>query len=194
MNSTKILMTMSLALLLVAGCSTNRASDNTIASDANRNSAGKTSAETNTNREANAAGSMDSQFAQKTASKGQMEVAMAQMAVEKAKSPDVKRFAQRIVTDHSKTNSQLMQVAQQKNMDLSGTNQNQPTMDMGSGAEFDRMFMQHMIEDHQKDIAEFERASSELNDAELKQFAQSTLPTLKEHLQMAQQTMSKLKK
>jgi putative membrane protein len=46
--------------------------------------------------------------------------------------------------------------------------------------------MKHMVSDHKKDISEFKSESNKAKDADLKQFASSTLPTLQEHLNLAQ--------
>ena len=52
--------------------------------------------------------------------------------------------------------------------------------------------MSHMVEDHEKDVAEFDKASTSATDADLKAWAGRTLPTLKEHLEMAKQTARKV--
>jgi putative membrane protein len=57
-----------------------------------------------------------------------------------------------------------------------------------SGREFDRAYMEEMVKDHQKNIAEFQDQSERTEDPEVKNWAAQTLPTLKEHLQLAQQT------
>jgi putative membrane protein len=62
-----------------------------------------------------------------------------------------------------------------------------------SGAEFDRKYMEHMVKDHEKDVAAFERESTKGSDADLKAWAAKTLPTLREHLQMARDTQMKVK-
>jgi putative membrane protein len=62
-----------------------------------------------------------------------------------------------------------------------------------SGAEFDRKYMEHMVKDHEKDVAAFERESTKGSDADLKAWAAKTLPTLREHLQMARDTAMKVK-
>ena len=46
--------------------------------------------------------------------------------------------------------------------------------------------MSHEVQCHSKAVAKFEKASGDLPDGELKQFVVSTLPTLREHLAMAQ--------
>jgi len=55
-------------------------------------------------------------FAMKAAQGGRMEVEMAQQAVEKASNPEVKRFAQQLVEDHTKANDELMQITKGKGM------------------------------------------------------------------------------
>jgi len=54
-----------------------------------------------------------------------------------------------------------------------------------SGAEFDKAFVRMAVKDHKKDIAEFEKCRNDVTDAELKAFIDQTLPTLRNHLQMA---------
>jgi len=54
-----------------------------------------------------------------------------------------------------------------------------------SGAEFDKAFVKMAIKDHKKDIAEFEKCRNDVTDADVKAFIDQTLPTLRNHLQMA---------
>jgi putative membrane protein len=61
-----------------------------------------------------------------------------------------------------------------------------------SGAEFDRAFAKHMVEGHEKAIRKFEAASASLQDADLKEYADNTLPVLRDHLQMAQNLQSQI--
>jgi putative membrane protein len=62
-----------------------------------------------------------------------------------------------------------------------------------SGAEFDRKYMDDMVKDHQKDVSAFERESTAGSDPDLKAWAAKTLPTLREHLQMARDIQTKVK-
>jgi putative membrane protein len=53
-----------------------------------------------------------------------------------------------------------------------------------SGANFDREFAKHMVDDHKKDIKEYEKASKQGDAAGA--YAKETLPTLHKHLETAQ--------
>ncbi|MDF2455219.1 MAG: outer membrane protein-like protein [Cytophagaceae bacterium] len=55
-------------------------------------------------------------------------------------------------------------------------------------------FIDLMVSDHKDDIDLFEKESEKGNDPELKAFAASKLPTLKHHLQMAEDAKEALKK
>ena len=50
-----------------------------------------------------------------------------------------------------------------------------------------------MVEDHEKDVKEFENASKNATDPDLKAWAGKTLPTLQHHLEMAKATNAKVK-
>ncbi|HEX9048139.1 MAG TPA: DUF4142 domain-containing protein [Verrucomicrobiae bacterium] len=60
-----------------------------------------------------------------------------------------------------------------------------------SGPAFDQAYLSDMVSDHAQDITKFETASRELTDPQLKQYATSTLPTLRQHYHMAQQLAAK---
>ncbi|HEY6328500.1 MAG TPA: DUF4142 domain-containing protein [Blastocatellia bacterium] len=61
-----------------------------------------------------------------------------------------------------------------------------------SGPAFDRQYMQLMVSDHRKDVAEFEREAARARDPQLKDWVVKTLPTLKSHLAQATSTLGKL--
>ena len=133
----------------------------------------------------------DKKFIEEASEGGMAEVAMGQLGQEKAQSPEVKQFAQKIVTDHQQANQQLMQIAQQKGVELEKevSKKDQRAMEhlRGlSGAEFDKKYVEHMVKDHQKDIKAFEKEANKGEDSDVKSFAQQTLPTLREHLQTAE--------
>ncbi len=139
----------------------------------------------------------DREFIMKAAQGGQMEVMMAEMAVSKATNAEVKQFAQRLLDDHSKANEELKTLASNKGLTLpaenaSKTQKMKMDMEKQAGANFDRDYMKDMVKDHQKDIAMFEREARDGKDSEVKAWAEKTLPTLREHLQMARDIAGKV--
>lgn len=138
----------------------------------------------------------DKSFVMKAAQGGMAEVELGNLAREKAQSDQVKQFAQRMVDDHGKANEELKSIAQQKGIALPTS---LPAMEQKhkdklsglSGEQFDHAYMQHMLMDHKKDVAEFQKASRTAKDDEIKQFATKTLPTLQDHLKEARQIAPK---
>ena len=139
--------------------------------------------------------SMD--FVTKAASGGMLEVQLAQLAQQNAQSQRVKDFGSMMVTDHSKANNELKSLAALNNITVSTAllPDHQKHLDMMSkmkGADFDKHYMDMMVNDHKEDIDEFKKeANSSSNDA-FKSFAAKTLPTLQKHLDSAQAIHSKM--
>ena len=61
-----------------------------------------------------------------------------------------------------------------------------------SGADFDKEYMSAMVKDHEEDVKDFETQANGGSDPDIKNFAAKTLPTLKNHLQMARDTANKV--
>jgi putative membrane protein len=132
----------------------------------------------------------DRNFITKAAEGGMAEVELGKLATQKAQDPQVKQFGQRMVDDHSKANEKLKQVAASKNVTLPSESskdakREEDKLNKLSGEKFDKEYMSHMVSDHKKDVSEF-RSASKSKDADVKQFASETLPTLEQHLQMAE--------
>ncbi len=135
----------------------------------------------------------DLEFATKAAQGGLKEVKFGELAQQQAARDEVKQFGQRMVADHGKANDQLKQLAQKKGVELPQqlSNEDQEKyaeLQEKSGADFDQAYTDEMVSDHEKDVAEFEQYVDEGKDPDLTSFAGQTLPTLKEHLRLAQQT------
>jgi putative membrane protein len=133
----------------------------------------------------------DRDFAQKAASGGLAEVQAAQLAEQRATSPQIKQFAQRMVTDHTAANTQLQQIAKQADIDLpsqpSGKDATEEQKLRGlNGTAFDQAYAQGQLRDHQETVELFKKEASSGEDPALKAFAQKTLPILQQHLQMAE--------
>lgn len=132
----------------------------------------------------------DAAFVKKACSAGMAEVKAGDLALQKAHEAKVKNFAQRIVDDHTKANRQLEELASRKGWVLPKTIDDhcQKEIDKLSGAtaqEFDRMYLQGQLKAHEAAVKLFQHEAQSGQDADLKAWASKTLPTLREHLQMA---------
>ena len=142
--------------------------------------------------------SPDSTFVTKAAQGGMAEVELGTLATQRASNQKVKDFGQKMVDDHSKANEELKALASQKGVQLptaiDAKSQAMKTRLTGlQGAAFDRAYMQHMVTDHEHDVAEFQKEADHGADPDVKNFAAKTLPTLQGHLKMAQDTLGDVK-
>lgn len=128
----------------------------------------------------------DKKFIKKAAKGGMMEVDMGKMASEKATNEDVKAFGKRMVEDHGKAGDELKSLAEKKGVKMPGKKQE---MSWKS----DKDYMDQMVKDHTKDLAEFQAEAKSGDDADLKAFAEKTAKMVEEHLNMAKETQGKLK-
>ncbi len=135
---------------------------------------------------------LDADFAMMAAMGGMAEIEWGKLAMEKSTNKNIQKYAKKMVKDHTKAGKNLMKVASKKNMTLPTTMsaeqmQVMNSLQAASGAEFDRMYVQMSgVDAHQKMAALFQNQVSNGTDAELKEFAAKTLPTVQMHLQMAQ--------
>ncbi len=139
----------------------------------------------------------DHKFAMEAAMGGMMEVELGKLAASKGASDEVRQFGQKMVDDHSKANEELMQLASGKGMTLPAAPDAKHQAEMQklsalSGEKFDKEYVKMMVKDHKKTVATFEKEAGGGMDAELKAWAASTLPTLREHLQMIQRINDKM--
>jgi len=135
----------------------------------------------------------DEGFVRKVAEAGMAEIELGKLAAEKATSESVKKFGQRMADDHSKANDELKAIAQQKNISLPtgptvrATAEHERLAKL-SGDAFDRAFMKTMVADHHSAVSEFSAEAKSGKDPELKAWAEKTLPTLQDHLKVAEET------
>jgi putative membrane protein len=141
--------------------------------------------------------SHDKSFVSNAAEGGLAEVELGQLAQSKAANDKVKEFAQKMIDDHSKVNQELKDQAEKLGVSIpdhmSVTEKAEKAkLDMYSGSHFDRAYMTAMIKDHREDIAAFAREAKMGQNPDLKSFAEKTLPTLKEHLRLAEKTQREI--
>lgn len=140
----------------------------------------------------------DREFIDDAAQGGLYEVKIGQLAQQKAVADDVKQFGKHMVDEHTAANGRLQQLAQQKGLTLPAQldKKHQDRIDSlakKSGLDFDKAYVSHMIDDHKKDVDSFEKASKDAKDPDVKGFASTTLPTLRDHLTMVQSLKERLK-
>jgi putative membrane protein len=134
----------------------------------------------------------DTDFAKMAAMGGNAEIAWANVAMQKSNNKMVKKYASKMIKDHTKAGKNLMKVATKHNMTLpTGMSDEQTQMlsqlQQASAADFDKMYIDMSgVDAHQKMQALFQGEASGGSDADLKAFAAKTLPTVQMHLKMAQ--------
>jgi putative membrane protein len=128
----------------------------------------------------------DKTFMKKAAKGGMMEVSLGKLAEQDARSEDVKSFGKRMVTDHGKANDELKSIASKKGVQL-------PSKEHNGRWTSDKAYMDMMVKDHEKDLAEFKEEANSGSDPDVKRFAGDTARVIQEHLDLAKETQAKLK-
>ena len=130
--------------------------------------------------------SKDKSFMNKAAKGGMMEVEWGKVASQNAQNADVKKFGNRMVTEHSKANNELMALAKEEGVQLPASK--------GAGKwKSDKEYMDMMVKDHEKDLAEFQEQAKNGTDPDLKKFAEKGSKMVQNHLGMARNIQAKLK-
>lgn len=140
----------------------------------------------------------DEGFVKKASQAGMAEVKMGELAQQRTQNAEVKEFAQHLVTEHQKANTELQQLAQTKGMKVEtevGGKQKQTVsrLEKLNGQEFDKKFIEAVVSEHKDDVKEFKKQAEKGKDADIKSWAQQTLPALEKHLEMAKGLEQKLK-
>jgi len=140
----------------------------------------------------------DARFVQMAASDGMHEVELGKIGAAHTKNDDVKKFAERMVKDHSKANDDLKIAAKAADLPVpSKINEtHQKHIDMFKdykGTNFDADYMKHMVFDHTEALVLFARASKEAKNKDIQDFATRTLPVVQDHLEQAQKISKSLK-
>ena len=147
------------------------------------------------NRVAEPSGSLlyitDEKFVTEAARRGMMEIQLGQTAQQKASSAAVKDLGKKLEQDHTQAGKELAALAKAKNVstpaDVGGEKAMMDKLSEKSGSEFDKAYLKHVVRGHKKEVKEFEHEAADGIDSDVKAFATKTLPTLKEHLRMAEE-------
>ena len=132
----------------------------------------------------------DAVFVNEARSAGLMEVRMGRLAEQQGQAMDVRAFGQHMVTDHTQLNQQLDTIALKEGLKTPVTSDpkdNEALADLAKqhGAAFDHAYIQGQVADHRAALTLFQQEATHGSDPALKKFAADALPTLRQHLRMA---------
>lgn len=136
-------------------------------------------------------------FITRASEKSQFEILVSELAAEKATDPALKSYAAMVAADHKGAGEELKRLAAGHGVALSQalSEQDQKTLaalQRAQGAAFDKQYLQTVgVNEHEKNVATFEQASADAQNPAVKDYAQSTLPTLKAHLDAARKLQVK---
>lgn len=127
------------------------------------------------------------------------EVKLSKLAIDKSDSPEVKKFARKMVEDHSNASEELQQIAEQKKIAVPSVmddkhQQVYDKLETLSGPAFDKEYMRAMADDHDAAVKLFKEQAQRGQDQMLRTFAQQTLPVIERHDDMAHMDERQLQK
>lgn len=134
----------------------------------------------------------DARYFREMAQDNLAEVQAGKLAQQRAQNDEVKQFAEKMVEDHGRMLEEQRTMAKSKGVDMP----RQPAKAQQSamrklrdakGGQFDRAYMSHMVEDHEKGLKKVREAAKNAKDPELKAMAEKAAPDIEKHLQMAKQ-------
>lgn len=137
------------------------------------------------------AGTADQDFVNLAAQTDMTEAHLGQLAQAQGASQAVKDLGQMLATDHTSDYTQLSAIAGKAGLTVpKGTDAKHDKMiapfEKLKAKMFDRRYTQTMVKGHQEAIAAYKKEASNGQNADIKTYAQQTLPTLEKHLKAAQ--------
>lgn len=121
------------------------------------------------------------------------EVSISRVAAERSANPQVKAFAEMMISDHTGANSKVMALAAEKGVTLPADKTNVEKWEKRSAKDFDQEYIDKMVADHKHVVELFEKEAKNGEDASLKSFAETTLPTIMAHLDKAKELKKMVK-
>jgi putative membrane protein len=151
----------------------------------------------------------DKVFVTNAADGGMFEVKAGEMAVAKGDSTSmgfmngdslsVKSFGRMMITDHTKVNEELKDLATRKGASVPTTlsapkQQKLDSLSAVSGEAFNQMYAKMMVSSHEETVKLFQSQAASGNDAEIKSWASDKIPALQHHLETAQMMADSVRK
>jgi putative membrane protein len=139
-------------------------------------------------------------FFETAASANMFEIEASKVALEKSKDPELRKFAEMMVKDHTEAGAKLMSLAATKNVTLPNEllKRHQMMLDglkeEAAGKDFDDEYRLKMVASHKEAVSLFDESARESSDPEVRRFASEMLPKLQMHGGEAQQLRETAKK
>lgn len=142
----------------------------------------------------------DTEFLVKASEIIMEEIKLGKLAQEKGRMSHVKELGKKMEVDHTKSLTDLKALAKAKNISLptsttDDANDDYKSLDEKSGNDFDKAYIEMMVDDHKDAIELFEKASTDSDDFDIKNWALNTLPTLRihhDHSKVCQKELDKM--
>lgn len=136
-------------------------------------------------------------FWTEAAQSGMTEVRLGNLALQNSQNEEIRKFAEKMVADHTTINDELKTLAASKNVTLptdinAAQKASMEKLSELSGTDFDRQFISQMVIDHEAAVTLFQKQADSGTDADVKAFAAKNLPTLREHLSMARMVSGRM--
>jgi len=127
------------------------------------------------------------------------EVKMAERALKASKNDEVRKFALKMIADHTKNRELLMDIAKQEKVAVVEglEKERQAKMDQLNkleGEEFDREYMRLMVDEHEKALKLYEDGAKSAKNDKLRDIATKTATSVKSHMEEARKVLDGLKK
>ncbi|HET8835762.1 MAG TPA: DUF4142 domain-containing protein [Gemmatimonadales bacterium] len=144
-----------------------------------------------------AQGIADTAFVREVRTDNLLEIRAGTVAAKRSTNAAVKQFAQRMVSDHTTMGNEWTSLAGRLRLGTTsalnaGQQQLLSRLSTLPAADFDREYMSYSVQDHQTNIATFQRLGPSAQSPEVRQLAAKGLPVLEQHLTMAQQVAAQV--
>ena len=131
----------------------------------------------------------DKHFVEAALKGGMGEVELGKLAAQKGASDDVKMFAQKMVTDHTKLGDKMKAVAAEigvkpPDMSNAGSMAEKTKLEVLSGKTFDDAYISAMVKDHEDDLQAFKNEAANGTSPAVKRAAHQGETVVAEHLEM----------
>jgi putative membrane protein len=141
----------------------------------------------------------DSEFLVQAVTMSNADMRLSEQASRNASDPKVKEFADRMVKEHKQLDERLAEQGRNLKVAVLAGNEEETKAKLDQlgklkGADYDRAYVQMMVEDHERAAQLFDGYSKNAKDPGLKTFSTDATKSIKEHLDEARKLFDGLKK